>query len=364
MELMNPIAIVICAILSLALAFIHFKKKVKYTNGKKVANTKYIKETQYYQTKVKKYKMFSNLIKGVSVACIIITSILIARPVTVQTQSEDKYNRDIILGLDVSDSVLEADLEFIKKFQEIVPNIKGDRIGIVIFNTSPVVYCPLTDDYDYIDECLNKIKKQLEIELNNTNLVDEFIQTGDIDSYLNNQDKEKDDSFFLGGVLANNKEKGSSIIGDGLAGSIFSFPDLKTNKERTRIILFATDNVLYGKETVTLSEACKLCKQYNINLYAYCATSTSTASYNVDTDTISKKAQEYKNAVEKDADGKFYIGDLEKMSSNVVNEIKETKTSLLKSSKKTYVIDHPTIPFIIIIILFFTLIVIEKRIKI
>lgn len=129
---------------------------------------------------------------------------------------------------------------------------------------------------------------------------------------------------------------------------------MKTNKERTRIILLSTDNELAGTETVTLSEACELCKEYNINLYAYCANPYGS----------NKMAEPYKQAVEQKANGKYYEGDLDKMTGNIVNEIKDTKTSLLKTSKKTYTIDHPTIPIITIIILFFILIIIEKRIKI
>ncbi len=80
--------------------------------------------------------------------------------------------------------------------------------------------------------------------------------------------------------------------------------------------------------------------------------------------TSNEKISSYKSAVEKNADGKFYTGDLEKMSSNIVNEIKDTKTSLLKSGKKTYVTDHPEILFGITLLLFSILIILEKIIKI
>lgn len=80
--------------------------------------------------------------------------------------------------------------------------------------------------------------------------------------------------------------------------------------------------------------------------------------------TSKEKISSYKNAVENSAEGKFYTGELEKMTSNIVNEIKETKTSVLKSSKKTYVTDHPEILYIIIVIMFITIVILEKIIKI
>ena len=63
MELIYPVAIIICLILSIALFFIRLKAKRKYTTGKKVANTQFIKETDYYKSKVRKYTVLSNLIK-------------------------------------------------------------------------------------------------------------------------------------------------------------------------------------------------------------------------------------------------------------------------------------------------------------
>lgn len=50
--------------------------------------------------------------------------------------------------------------------------------------------------------------------------------------------------------------------------------------------------------------------------------------------TSNEKIASYKKAVEQNAGGKFYTGDLQKMTTSIVQEIKETKTSLLKTSKK------------------------------
>lgn len=174
MELMNPVVIIICLILAVSLFFIKLNKKTKYTNGKKVANTKYIKETEYYKNKVKKYKNITNLIKILSVVCILITSILIARPVTIVTKSEEKFNRDIILSLDISTSECAVNLELVKKLKNIIPSIQGDRIGIVIYNTAPVVYCPLTDDYNYINECLDNMEKLFQLVVDNNGSIPSY----------------------------------------------------------------------------------------------------------------------------------------------------------------------------------------------
>ena len=113
-----------------------------------------------------------------------------------------------------------------------------------------------------------------------------------------------------------------------------------------------------GTETITLDEACELCKKYNINIYAYCP------SVDMNKYTSKEKIASYKKAIEKNAGGKFYTGELEKMTSNIVSEIKETKTSALKSSKKTYVTDHPEIIYVIIATMFVIIVILEKIIKI
>ena len=114
---------------------------------------------------------------------------------------------------------------------------------------------------------------------------------------------------------------------------------------------------MYGTQTVTLEDACTLCAQYNINLYAYCPTT------DMNVYATTRNIESYKKAVEGNAKGKFYTGNLDKMSSSIVDEIKSTKTSILKTSKKTYVRDYPELFFICIVILFLILIIIEKRIR-
>ena len=228
MELIYPVAIIICLVLGIAIFFIRLKKKRKYTSGKKVANTQFIKETEYYKTKVRKYNILSNLIKVFCVICIVITSILIARPVTIQTQKEEKYNRDILLGLDISTTQSEVNLELIKKFKNIMPDIEGDRIGIIIYNTSPVVYCPLTDDYDYINDKFEEIEEQLKIA----------IQYDGVPPDTYEKDGQTLPMIWSGGVSLHAIYKGSSLIGDGLARNIIFFSRSKNGKRKNKNYYF------------------------------------------------------------------------------------------------------------------------------
>ncbi len=212
MELMYPIIVIVCFLLAIWIFFKNFNKKQPYRQGKKVANTKYIKETQYYKSKLRKYKTLKHGMEILSMIGILMASILIARPVTVQTKNEEKYNRDIIIGLDISTSECKVNLELIKQFKKIIPNIEGDRIGIVIFNTAPIVYCPLTDDYDYINDCLDQIEKQLTLVVQNDGEVPHVAMTTSEGVDIH--------TFWYGGTAANAEKRGSSLIGDGLARNI------------------------------------------------------------------------------------------------------------------------------------------------
>lgn len=52
------------------------------------------------------------------------------------------------------------------------------------------------------------------------------------------------------------------------------------------------------------------------------------------------------------------------MVKSIMDEIKKTKLSLLQTSEKKYIIDHPEIAFISMLICIFILIILEKWIKI
>lgn len=214
MELMYPIVILICLALSIFIYFKNFNNDKKYIRGKKVANTQYIKETDYYKSKIKKYKILSNLVKILSAICIVTVGVLVARPITIQSRNDNKYNRDIIIGMDISTSQCEVNLELVKKFRSIMPNIKGDRIGIVLYNTAPVVYCPLTEDYEYVNECLDTIERQLDLVVKNN---------GEIPYNYDPETKDTETlTFWYGGTVTDSDRRGSSLVGDGLArNSVF-----------------------------------------------------------------------------------------------------------------------------------------------
>lgn len=304
------------------------KKKTKFTAGVKISDTFYIENDRYYIKKKTQYKILSLALVCCISLSIIFAAGLCARPYTREQVTEEKYCRDIILCLDVSTSVDEVNLHLVGELVDMVQKLKGERFGIIIFNTSSVLLSPLTDDYEYIIECLENIKKALKIRLSSDNI---FSGNIDIDEWL------YWDAYISEGTLVGNDKRGSSLIGDGLASAINNFS--KYDTEKTKIIILATDNDPYGKSFVPLNEGAEICVDRNITVYGI-GTSDMTTS----------NREEMKKAVEYTG-GEFFIGSNSATFPKIVESIKAHSENLV-ADKSTYKdVDKPEV-LIILTVLF------------
>ncbi len=334
MEIKYPILIfIITGFMSWYLLF-QKNKKEKFSTGSKIANTNYIKNTTYYQKQIKKYHLLKKIIQGTCLISIITTTLLLARLTQIKTIDQNQYNRDIFLCMDVSASVDDLNLELVKSLKTTVESLNGERFGISIFNSSSVTLVPLTDDYEYVLNILNKIQKS--IEINNT-----------YGSYT------KDNYFYTSNYIISGTQegadiKGSSLIGDGLASCIYSFPNL--DEERTRIIILSTDNDLAGTPYVTLNQGVEISANKNIVVYG------------IGTKEMSpKNREEFQQAVLKTG-GKYYDHSTN-LVKNIINDIEKTSKSLRKQQMKKQEIDIPQIPFILLLSSITILILLKQKVK-
>lgn len=334
MEMRYPIVLIL-GILSIIIYIIFSKKeKSKYIVGGKIANTKYIKETEYYKNKLKEYKKILFIIKVLYLIVFVMVVVLISRPTSVKSNNVNEYNRDIFLCMDVSSSVDELNLQLVEKLKTTIKSLKGERFGISIFNASSVTLVPLTDDYEYVISVLNKIEESIK-----SNNVIDYNYIPDDYFYTTN--------YIISGTLEGAEERGSSLIGDGLATCVYNFSNL--SEKRTRIIIFSTDNDLQGNPIVTLKEAAQISKNKNVFVYGI------GASLMNNNDRV-----ELKEAVEI-TEGRFY--DERKMSvDDIVNDIESTSKSLIKKQNNITKIDVPQIPFVVIIISIIVLIFYKKKV--
>ena len=263
MELKSPIALYICAgiaVICLIAVFITFGMKRKYNGGKKAYLPEYLKKHAVFRTRLVWYNILKYVLIFLIITSIVLSGFLMARPYKTESKQLANYNRDIILCLDISSSVDNLNATLIDKLEEIVKELNGERFGIVIFNTSPCLLCPLTNDYQYIIRELEKLKDFLSIRLD--------VDNGRLIPPPNYAEAR---AYLENGTLVGWPDRGSSIIGEGLAGAVLDFYDVEEKPDRTRIIIFTSDNdnaIKEGEEEiVTLPEAGEWAKERNITVF-------------------------------------------------------------------------------------------------
>jgi hypothetical protein len=151
-------------------------------------------------------------------------AIVAARPMQETIVQPESHSRDIMLCLDVSGSMTDVDAEVLEVFGRLAEDFEGERIGLTIFNSSPVQVFPLTDDYTFVRDNLDRVRESFDYH-------------------------EAIPEFWVGTLNA----PGASLVGDGLAACALGFdhPD----EDRARSIILATDNEVNGSETVTIDKA-------------------------------------------------------------------------------------------------------------
>jgi hypothetical protein len=245
-----------------------------------------------------------------------------ARPYKTESKQLANYNRDIILCMDISTTCDNLNAELIDKLEEVVKELNGERFGIVIFNTSPVLLCPLTNDYNYILQVLEKVKEGLKMRLDYMNGKILFSdKLYEMEAYISN------------GTLVDNDERGSSIIGDGLAAAALDFYDYEDKPDRTRVIIFSTDNDLLGDEIITLPEAGELCQERDITVFGV-------GTEKMDPD----QRQMMKDTVE-GTGGTFYYGEDKDIVENIVDDIRRQIATLDDTQYEIIEYDTPETPF-------------------
>lgn len=334
MELVYPFVLIIGIPIIIFLAVKNLKRNDSYENGKKIANTQYIKDLPYYKDILKKYKILTYVIQGVCLLSIFMSLLLLSRPATIDTKGNPNYARDIFLCMDVSQSVDELNIELVDNLKKTVNSLKGERFGISIFNTSSVLICPLTDDYKYVLNELDKIHESFKINMEGGSGLDTW----------------EAQRYIISGTIEGANERGSSLIGDGLASCVYKFSNLE--EERSRIIIFSTDNDLAGEPLVELQDAAKLCKENNIIVFA------------IAPDIIREKDQtDLKNAVELTG-GKYYTMSSPNQVKDIVKNIESTSKKLIEGQVETRKIDQPLIPFVILVFSVVVLFILDKKVNI
>lgn len=238
-----------------------------------------------------------------------------ARPTHRTTEQPEVRNRDIVLCLDVSGSMTSTDAALVGVFQQLAAEFDGERIGMVIFDSSSVQLFPLTDDYDYAVEQLGEARKALDSGAG---------------------------AFFDGTW----NRGGSSLIGDGLASCVQSFPDtendpstesLEGKAQRSRTVVLATDNFLSGDPIFTLAQASALAQGKNIKVHAI---NPGDLDYG---DNADQPGAQLKAAAQATGGG-YYTLDSPEAVPGIVQKVQETEATSYRAAPVSITADSPALP--------------------
>ena len=353
MFLIHPLVLKIGIPVLLALTVVMhiIRRKIKYKGGIKAANTSFVKELDIYKKRKKLYLFVSIVLEACIIISMIASFVLVARPARKETVNNGTKKRDIFLCMDVSYSIYELNYELVENLEGVVAGLDGDRFGICIFNTSSVLYVPMTDDYDFVISKLEEIKEYFVLQ---KEYMDKFYdpQTGyiqyDESEYADYMEMQEKLDFYDAGTLVNNYTKGSSLIGEGLASCMYSFPRLE-DEDRTRIIIMSTDNSQEQlmKPLVELDEAADICKKNDIKVFGIFPnrdnwSGMNTTDYDID-------ERELKKSVEKTG-GKFYKQSESLSVDDIVADIEHEEALEVEEVTITKINDQPKWPVIILMI--------------
>ena len=293
-----------------------FLKKKNSASKKPVANSHYLLNLPAYKSALRRYVLVVFGLVVFSAILLVILVVLSLRPASKTVQIPENRNRDIMLCLDVSGSMTSTDATIVDTYASLAKGFKGERIGMVIFDSSAATIFPLTDDYSFVSDTLQKTKEAFTNENYSKNTYDIFT-----------------------GV---NEGQGSSLIGDGLASCVLRFDKLDTI--RSRSIILATDNYANGKQIVDLVQAGALARKKDIRVYGLNPSDYSSGSYK---DPVS---QQFRDVV-LSTDGDYYKFDQKEAVKGIIDKISKQEATRSKGSTVLVISDNPQILIITAILL-------------
>lgn len=219
------------ALLALVLALlIGWTLPRRRAGGPTVANTEELWHSPAVRPWVRRYRAWRLGALAVVGLTLWTAAQVAAQPAQVEERSRVLANRDIVLCLDVSGSMASFGSQVADTFLTLVDSFEGERIAMSIFNSTSATVFPLTDDYELVRERLEEGKRALG-------------RPGS-QAYWD----------FVAGVDGIPDQ--ASLIGDGLASCGLLFDQF--DAERSRSIIFSTDNAVFGQPIYTLPQATDL----------------------------------------------------------------------------------------------------------
>lgn len=244
-----PWLVPVALVLALGAGWFSWRRWTVSRQAIRVAHTARVRESSRFRSRLARYRAAA-LALAAALATVVVSAAMIAGRPSDRLDVNDKMaTRDIVLCLDVSGSVIDFDSQVLDTFSDLVKGFQGERVALVIFNSSARTVFPLSDDYTMISEQLREAAHALEVSGVGVN-----VWPKNVDAFLR---------LTTGTEV--DVQKGSSLVGDGLVSCSQTF-DLQ-DSERSRTLILATDNEVLGTPLFTLEDAGNVVSKRGIKLY-------------------------------------------------------------------------------------------------
>lgn len=288
-----------------------------------VANSQYMDRIPSFVRAQRTARVVRVLQVGIAVFAVIAASLLSGRIASERIETPEFSSRDIVLCLDVSGSMYEYDTEILSTFAQMVDSFEGERVALSIFNSTSRTVFPLTNDYDLIKRELENGAEAIDF--------DEFGYRLGTQDY--SDDKVRQYVDFVDGTRGIADE--ASIVPDGLASCAQVFD--QAEQDRSRSIIFATDNEVNGEPIFTLDEATERVASRDIDLYTFYP-----GAYECGPQCF----EELETATE-DQDGELYESSDPEAIPSIINQIQKTQAEVLGATPTVVRTDHPALGFVL-----------------
>ncbi len=291
---------------------------------RRLANSASLFQLPAVRQRIRAQRWLHALLALMLVSALLSAAAIAGRPVRVTERSDALANRDIVLCLDVSTSMVRIDSSVLTTFSEILEDFDGERVGIVAWNSTAQTIVPLTDDYELLRDQLTELGEVLDIDPQNV-------------TFKQQLDYER----TFGGTI-NNSINGSSLAGDGLASCAQAFDN--QGLDRSRSIILATDNQVIDpddEQIYPLPDAVNLLVERKIRLFSIYGADEDQPYQNLLDKTPEESREELKTVTEEQGKGRFYDVEDSGTGGQIVKELEKTEVSALGGRKQTRRTDVP-----------------------
>ena len=293
---------------------------------RRIANSAVLLSTPLVRARVRRRRFLHALLAVLVVVGLVAASLVAGRPVDRSVRSNALANRDIVLCLDVSTSMLTADVEILDTFTKLLDTFEGERVALVAWNTTAQTMVPLTDDYDLLRSQFEEASDALDFRPSRLHPMS--------DKYL---------TTFSGTMMQS--VQASSLIGDGLASCSLAF-DTNKVEDRSRSIVLASDNQVVdqsGEQVYSLEEAAHLASEESIRLFSLFGSDRSTVDPSLTGMTLEQARDNLRSVTEK-YDGFFYEVDDPDAVEGIVKELEADQATVLEGDTEVRITDVPQRP--------------------